>query len=63
MVSRSGRFEGVLKMRHGIWDYEIRAIKEASDILFSPQPDGKSDPRTAYQTIHHILEDVKLRCY
>lgn len=50
-------------MKRIIWDYEIEAIKEASDVLFSPQPDGKSDPRTAYQTIHHILEGVKKRCY
>jgi hypothetical protein len=49
--------------RHTIWDNEIKMIKDASDVLFSPQPDGKSDPRTAYQTIHSVLEDIKMRCY
>ena len=62
MVQEPGGYE-VLLMRHTIWDYEIKAIKDASDVLFSPQPDGKNDPRTAYQTIHHILEGVKDRCY
>jgi hypothetical protein len=48
-------------MNHSIFDAEIDAIQAAANILFSPQPDGKSDPRTAFQQIHHILADVKRR--
>jgi hypothetical protein len=50
-------------MNHTIFDAEIDGVMAAADILFSPQPDGKSDPRTAFQEIHHILENVKRRSW
>jgi hypothetical protein len=48
--------------RHTIWDHEIKAIMVAANQLFSPQ-EGGGDDRSAFQTIHHILEDVKIRTY
>jgi len=43
-----------------IFDNEIKAIHEAAEQLFTPEP-GKGDDRSCFQQIHHILEDVKLR--
>ncbi len=50
-------------IKHTIYDHEIKSIKEASDYLFCPQDDYKMDHRTAYQTIHHILEDINNRTW
>jgi hypothetical protein len=49
-------------MKHSIYDNEIKIIKDASDALFSPQPGGM-DAQSAYQQIHHMLEEVKGRCW
>jgi len=47
---------------HTIFDYEIKAVVEAANQLFSPQ-EGGGDDRAAFQTIFHIMEGVKERCY
>jgi hypothetical protein len=42
---------------HPIWEHEIKSILDAADRLFS----GNCEPRSQYQTIYYILQDVKER--
>lgn len=49
--------------QHIIYEHEIEAIKESAEKLFNRcyYYDQPFDPRTEFQEIHHICEDVKRR--
>jgi hypothetical protein len=47
---------------HTIYEHEIKSVMDAANQLFSPQ-EGGGDDRAAFQTIYHIMDEVRGRSW